>query len=102
MFIERVTLINFRCFGSEPTTIDLTSGLTVFVGVNGAGKTAMMQAFQRLFGITGDQRRIRRQDFHVPAAEEITPQQRHFTLEAILRSCLSRARCRRAGSWGCP
>jgi putative ATP-dependent endonuclease of OLD family len=54
MFIERLALTTFRCFGPVPTVIDLTSGLTTFVGVNGAGKTAVMQALQRLFGITGD------------------------------------------------
>ncbi|MCP1469336.1 hypothetical protein J3E64_001011 [Sphingobium sp. OAS761] len=84
MFIERISLENFRCFGSIPTTIDLTSGLTTFVGVNGAGKTAVMQALQRLFGITGDHRRLRRQDFHIPAAELVAPLQRTLALEAIL------------------
>ncbi|MER9002549.1 AAA family ATPase [Mesorhizobium sp. M0862] len=84
MFIERLTLVNFRCFGADPLTIDLTPGLTAFVGVNGAGKTAVMQALQRLFGITGDHRRLRRQDFHVPAAELVAPLQRTFVLEAIL------------------
>ncbi|AIV77186.1 AAA domain protein [Burkholderia pseudomallei] len=83
MFIERLVLTNFRCFGAE-TAIDLMPGLTAFVGANGAGKTAVMQALQRLFGITGDQRRIRRQDFHVPAAEEVAPPQRNFVLEAVL------------------
>lgn len=84
MFIERLTLSNFRCFGPDATVIELTSGLTTFVGVNGAGKTAAMQALQRLFGITGDHRRLRRQDFHVPAAELVAPLQRTFILEAIL------------------
>lgn len=84
MFIERLILTSFRCFGPEATTIDLTSGLTTFIGANGSGKTAVMQALQRLFGITSDQRRIRRQDFHVPAAEAVLPQQRHFSIEAIL------------------
>jgi putative ATP-dependent endonuclease of the OLD family len=84
MFIERLTLANFRCFGPEATTIELTSGLTTFVGVNGAGKTAVMQALQRLFGITGDHRRLRRHDFHVPATELLAPLQRTFVLEAIL------------------
>lgn len=84
MFIERLTLTNFRCFGPGATSIDLASGLTALVGVNGAGKTSVMQALQRLFGITGDQRRIRRQDFHVPAAEHSAPQQRNFVVEAIL------------------
>ena len=84
MFIEKLILTNFRCFGPAPTTIDLTSGLTTFVGANGAGKTAVMQALQRLFGVTGDQRRLRRQDFHIPSAELASPLQRSFTLEAII------------------
>jgi ABC-type cobalamin/Fe3+-siderophores transport system ATPase subunit len=84
MFIEKLFLTNFRCFGPDPTTIDLTSGLTTFVGVNGAGKTAVMQALQRLFGVTGDQRRLRRQDFHIPSTELAPPLQRNFVLEAII------------------
>ncbi len=84
MFIERLSLTNFRCFGPEVTSVDLTSGFTTFVGVNGAGKTALMQALQRLFGVTGDQRRLRRQDFHVPSAELVAPLQRTFLLEAIV------------------
>src|SRR5260370_1032018 len=84
MYIEQLILTNFRCFGPAPTTIDLSSCLTTFVGANGAGKTAVLQALQRMFGITGDQRRLRRQDFHVPAAEPAAPLQRTLGLEAIL------------------
>lgn len=84
MFIERLVVTNFRCFGPAPTTINLTSDLTTFVGVNGAGKTALMQAMQRLFGVTGEQRRLRRQDFHVPSNELDPPLQRNFVLEAII------------------
>jgi putative ATP-dependent endonuclease of the OLD family len=84
MHIEKLSLTCFRCFGPEATTIDLSPGLTTFVGVNGAGKTAVLQALQRLFGITGEQRRLRRQDFHIPAAEPAAPAQRTLILEAIL------------------
>ncbi|TIO24003.1 AAA family ATPase [Mesorhizobium sp.] len=84
MFIESLILTNFRCFGPVSTTIALSNGLTTFVGANGAGKTAVMQALQRLFGVTGDQRRLRRQDFHVPSAEIATPLQRSFVLEAVV------------------
>ena len=84
MYIERLVLSGFRGFGPEPTTINLTPGLTAFLGANGAGKTAAMQAMQRLFGITADQRRLRRQDFHIPANEDAAPGQRTFFLEAIL------------------
>lgn len=84
MYIEKLSLTNFRCFGSAATTIDLKSGLTTLVGVNGAGKTAVLQALQRLFGITGEQRRLRRQDFHIPSVEPAAPAQRTLVLEAIL------------------
>jgi putative ATP-dependent endonuclease of the OLD family len=53
MFIERLILTNFRCFGPKPRAIDLASGLTAFVGVNGAGMAAVMQALQRLFRSDG-------------------------------------------------
>ncbi|WP_316399231.1 AAA family ATPase, partial [Bradyrhizobium sp. 33ap4] len=44
MHIEKLVLTNFRCFGPAATSIDLTSGLTTFVGVNGDGKTVVLQA----------------------------------------------------------
>jgi putative ATP-dependent endonuclease of OLD family len=84
MFIEQISLKNFRCFGPDTTSVDLTNGLTTFVGVNGAGKTALMQALQRLFGVTSDQRRLRRQDFHAPSNELAPPFLRNFVLEAII------------------
>lgn len=84
MFIERLILSNFRCFGSEPRTIDLSSGLTAFIGANGTGKTAAMQALLRMFGITGEQRRVRRQDFFIPAIEAEAVRQRAFSIDAIV------------------
>jgi putative ATP-dependent endonuclease of the OLD family len=84
MIIERLILTNFRCFGPEPQTIELAPGMTAFVGANGAGKTAVMQALLRLFGVTSEQRRLRRQDFHVPVDEESPPATRTLSLEVIL------------------
>jgi hypothetical protein len=84
VFIERLTLTNFRCYGPVETSVDLGPGLTAFVGINGAGKTAMMQALQRLFGVTNDQRRLRREDFHIPTSELVVPAQRNLVLEAII------------------
>ena len=52
MHIERVTLTNFRCFGTDPTTIDLDAAFTAFVGANGTGKTAVLAALGRMFGVT--------------------------------------------------
>ena len=40
MYLKRITLKNFRCF--ESIDIDLHPQLTVLVGVNGAGKTAIL------------------------------------------------------------
>lgn len=40
MFLKKVTLKNYRCF--ESIDIDLHPQLTVIVGVNGAGKTAIL------------------------------------------------------------
>lgn len=60
------------------------------------GKTAACKALQRLFGITADGRRVRIDDFHVPAGqtaprEEIVPggkieasQPRTLSIEAVL------------------
>lgn len=84
MYIEQVTLTNFRCFGPQGTKLSLDSSLTALVGANGSGKTAVMQCLQRLFGIAGDQRRLRRRDFHVPWNEKAVPLQRELSLEAIL------------------
>jgi predicted ATP-dependent endonuclease of OLD family len=58
--------------------------LTAFVGANGAGKIAVMLALLRLFGVTADHRRVRRQDFHVPFDEEEAPASRDLNIEAVL------------------
>ena len=84
MYIEHVILSNFRCFGPAPQTIGLADGLTAFVGGNGAGKTAFMQALQRLFGVTGEQQRVHRQDFHIPQNEPGPVRQRDFVIEVLL------------------
>jgi putative ATP-dependent endonuclease of OLD family len=84
MYLERLTITNFRCFGPEPHSIEFGSSLTAFVGANGSGKTAVMHALLRLFGVTNDQRRIRRQDFHVSTNETTTPKERSLVIEAVL------------------
>ena len=84
MHIERLVLENFRCFGSTPTTVLLGPGLTALIGANGSGKTAAFQALLRLFGVTGDQRRVRRSDFHVPAEEAEAPAERALAVEVVL------------------
>jgi putative ATP-dependent endonuclease of the OLD family len=84
VYLERLIVTNFRCFGSQAQTVTFDQCVTAFVGANGAGKTALMQALLRLFGVTSEQRRIRRQDFHIPAGETSQPTQRSLRIEAIL------------------
>lgn len=65
MQIESVTLKNFRCYGPEPTTIHFNE-LTALIGANACGKTTVLQALTRLFGVNSSERRIQKDDFHVP------------------------------------
>jgi len=84
MFIERVVLDNFKCFGPGRATVRLEEGLTAFIGANGSGKTAVCEALLRLFGITGQERTVGVCDFHVPAVEVSAPTTRELTIEAVL------------------
>lgn len=64
MFIESITLSNFKSFGPEPTTTALSQHVTTLVGTNGSGKTALIEALQRLFSPIRGERAIRKSDFH--------------------------------------
>lgn len=65
MTIEKVSIKGFRCFGPRGTDLKLESSITVLVGGNGSGKTAVFQALSRLFGVSPAQRTVRRLDFHL-------------------------------------
>ncbi len=75
MRIESVRLAGFRCFGPEPISISLSSHVTAIVGPNAAGKTALLQALVRLFGVSRAQRTVLRSDFHVGAEEDLESRQ---------------------------
>ena len=66
MKVKSVSLRNFRCFGSDPLTVDFSEDLTALIGGNGAGKTAVLAALTRLFGTTQSLRTIQKSDFHLP------------------------------------
>lgn len=83
MFLERLTLTNFQCFGPEATTIRFDQQLTTMLGSNATGKTAACQALLRLFSVVRDQRRVRVEDFHVPDDEDEAPETRSLTIEAV-------------------
>lgn len=83
MKLVRLRLSNFRSFGPEATALELAN-MTFLLGPNGSGKTAVLQALARMFGLDPAQRRIRRTDFHVSAdeADEVFPEQRTLWIEA--------------------
>lgn len=61
----KVKLKNFRSFGPEETTIELEEGLTGIIGANSTGKTAMLEAFRKVFGSNNTERIVLKSDFHV-------------------------------------
>ncbi|MFV5800128.1 AAA family ATPase [Klebsiella pneumoniae] len=63
MKIEKIKLQNFRCFGHEVVELNFEEELTILVGGNGSGKTAVLQAVSRLFGTSSAQRSVQREIF---------------------------------------
>lgn len=66
MRLQSNTISGFRCFGPTPHLIEVGSDLLAIVGPNASGKTAVLQALCKLFGVTRAQRTVRRSDFHLP------------------------------------
>ena len=58
MRLESVTLSNFRCFGPNPITVPISSDITTVVGPNAAGKTALLHALLKMFGVSRSQRTV--------------------------------------------
>ncbi len=97
MHIELMKLWNFRSFASSnsdlepflgPQSIDFTlePETSVFIGRNGAGKSALIHALLRLFGETRDERSVQPSDFFVPPNERLeTYPLRQLYIEAVLR-----------------
>lgn len=70
MQLTKIILSNYRCFGKEPTCIEINN-LTGFIGRNSSGKTALLSALMKLFGDKSNDRIIERSDFHIP--ESVDP-----------------------------
>lgn len=70
MYIESLTLRNFRCFGGDGTRISFRPGITAFVGDNGSGKTAALDALKRLFSPSPSERLLRRSDVYFGSTED--------------------------------
>ncbi|WP_249856693.1 AAA family ATPase [Bacillus safensis] len=59
--LVKLTLENYRSFGPEPTSINI-SDLTALIGTNSVGKTTVLSAIIKLFGESNN---IKRSDFHL-------------------------------------
>ena len=70
MKLTKLTLMNFQCFGSEKTVIELDK-CTTFIGENGAGKSAALTALCRMFGASQPLRELRTDDFHLLAGDTL-------------------------------
>lgn len=82
MKITSLTISNFRCFGPEPLTISLSEA-TCLVGTNGSGKSAVLVAISRLFGVSEAERTVVKSDFHIPDdAGDEEPDELSLSIEA--------------------
>jgi putative ATP-dependent endonuclease of the OLD family len=72
MKVQSISLRNFRSFGSSLTTV-VFADLTALIGVNGSGKTALLWALSRMFGIAPGQKGLKKSDFHIPPSKDKTP-----------------------------
>ena len=85
MYVKKITLQGFRCFGPEPVHFTLSEGLTGVVGANASGKTALLHSVSKLFGVTRSQRTLHRSDFFLPrGADPADRSARSLTIEALL------------------
>ncbi|QAT61989.1 DUF2813 domain-containing protein [Acidilutibacter cellobiosedens] len=65
MYLSSLTIRNFRCFDENEHRITFKKGLTVLVGENDSGKSAIMDAIKIVFGTTDlNWHRIETDDFY--------------------------------------
>lgn len=85
MYVEKITLCGFRCFGEQPKEVLLNAQLTAVIGPNGSGKSAVLHSLMRLFGVTRAQRTIVPSDFYfTPANQGLRKKTQSLWIEVIL------------------
>lgn len=83
MKIKLLKIKGFKCFNDE-VKIDLND-FTTFIGNNGNGKTAILEALCRAFSVDGNQRNIKNTDFYVPNGEVLESKlKRELYIEIII------------------
>ncbi|MCW2223684.1 putative ATP-dependent endonuclease of OLD family [Bradyrhizobium japonicum] len=94
MKISELRMWGFRCFKSanpftptdiSPVVVSFDPEITALIGRNGSGKSALLEALQRLFGETREERNVRAEDFFVSPGETIDKlPKREFFVEVLL------------------
>lgn len=85
MLIESVVLSGFRCFAPSPISVTISPKITTIVGPNAAGKTALLHALAKLFGVTRAQRTVRRSDFHLgPDDDPTSLESKYLYIEVLI------------------
>lgn len=65
MFINRLYIRNYRCFGDSPTMIEFSkSGITALIGPNNVGKSTVLRILEILLGDKWPSGRFSEEDFH--------------------------------------
>jgi predicted ATP-dependent endonuclease of OLD family len=77
MKVQSISLRNFRSFGPSLTTVELAD-LTALIGVNGSGKTALLWALSRIFGIAPGQKGLKKSDFLHTAVQRKDAARKHL------------------------
>lgn len=67
MYLSKICIRNFRCFGAEGVGVDLQPGVNVIIGENNTGKSAFIDALRLAFSLGPGRREIyvTPQDFHL-------------------------------------
>jgi putative ATP-dependent endonuclease of OLD family len=84
MRLISATISGFRCFGLEPTKVGISPRVTAVVGPNAAGKTAVLQALSKLFGVSRSERTVATSDFHVEPETDDEEEKRSLYIDVLI------------------